>query len=83
MFRPHADLDIEEIGAFFAGLGGEPLVARFLLAVDKAVDFICENLLAGSARFFQNPKPGERTLRVIRALHGKRDVESILMQEQG
>ena len=103
VMRPRADQDIEEIGEFFAEQGGEPLVVRFLLAVGKTIDFMCENPKAGSPRFVRNPnleglrswpvsgfddirlyylQPDERTLRVIRVLHGKRDIERILRQEE-
>ena len=53
---PAADLDAEDIAAYYAAEGGEDLVIRFPLALDSATEFLRRNPQAGSPRHFRNPR---------------------------
>jgi plasmid stabilization system protein ParE len=54
VFSPAADRDAEELAEYYAEEDGEELVVRFLLALDRATDFIRTNPQAGSPRDMQH-----------------------------
>ena len=48
VFTPAADSDSTELAEFYGEESGEELVVRFLLALDRAIDFIRQNPEASS-----------------------------------
>ena len=89
VLRPGASEDLDGQVDYYEQEAGLDLALRFLTALEEAIQFLYRYPEAGALKELENARriyylrPDEDTLRIVRILHGKRDLDRILEKEEG